>query len=466
MKLVLASLFVSLSLQAHTPFSSRLSHHNRASSHHGSSFSVPSSSHGHSSSIPFVSHGSSYTAARQSQSSHGSSYSEPPRVSPVPSYSAPASSYSAPEASYSAPISSNPDPISSYSAPVSSYSSYSAAPSIPVVSYSQPVQQYRSEPGPGAVCKNVPERKCNPKLKLEKTAVGQIVKKDVLMYVSEQESGINEVFVPEEEDMVFNTTQAVPFPVNRTVKNIFYKEVPNVITVPVDVVVPIQEPSTTQSVRVPGFRWVCPPGDDGINYQTTFIQLLPNPLQDGTRNVLNLTIPASLKDCIRQPETGNIDITIPGETSFQIVQEPRTVNVKQLMRREDPFTIFEILYKPESVPKRELVRKFINLSKFVTVDLTKQVKKKEVETVSVEKMNFVNDTNCEEITVEKCLPVPLLNPSHSGHHRGSLSSPNLFSNNQGSRSFHGSDGSIYHPGPKVHQGVHHDNNRRVRFVKS
>merc|ERR1719188_1675280 len=272
MKLVLASLFVSLSLQAHTPFSSRLSHHNRASSHHGSSFSVPSSSHGHSSSIPFVSHGSSYSA-------------------PVPSYSAPASSYSAPEASYSAPISSNSAPISSYSAPVSSYSSYSAAPSIPVVSYSQPVQQYRSEPGPGVVCKNVTERKCTPKLKIEKTAVGQIVKKDVFMDVSEQESGINEVFVPEEEDMVFNTTQAVPFPVNRTVKNIFYKEVPNVITVPVDVVVPIQEPPTTQSVRVPGFKWVCPPGDDGINYQTTFIQLLPNPLQDGTRNVLNLTIP-------------------------------------------------------------------------------------------------------------------------------------------------------------------------------
>merc|ERR1719188_573090 len=158
MKLVLASLFVSLSLQAHTPFSSRLSHHNRASSHHGSSFSVPSSSHGHSSSIPFVSHGSSYTAARQSQSSHGSSYSEPPRVSPGSSYSAPVPSYSA--------------PASSYSAPVSSYSSYSAAPSIPVVSYSQPVQQYRSEPGPGVVCKNVTERKCTPKLKLEKTAVG------------------------------------------------------------------------------------------------------------------------------------------------------------------------------------------------------------------------------------------------------------------------------------------------------
>jgi len=462
MKLVLASLFVSLSLQAHTPFSSRISDHYRASSHHGSSqsshhgssFSGPRSSQGHSS-IPFVSHGSSYTAARQSQSSHGSSYSaSPPHVSPGSSYSAPVSSYSAPVSSYSAPI-------SSYSAPVSSYS----APSIPVVSYSQPVQQYRSEPGPGVVCKNVTERKCTPKLKLEKTAVGQIVKKDVFMDVSEQESGINEVFVPEEEDMVFNTTQAVPFPVNRTVKNIFYKEVPDVITVSVDVVIPSQEPPTTQSVRVPGFQWVCPPGDDGINYQTTFIQLLPNPLQDGTRNVLNLTIPAGLKDCIRQPETGNIDITIPGETSFQIVQEPRTVNVKQLMRREDPFTIFEILYKPESVPKRELVRKFINLSKFVTVDLTKQVKKKEVETVSVEKMNFVNDTNCEEITVEKCLPVPLLNPSHSGHHRGSFSSPNLFSNNQGSRSFHGSDGSIYHPGPKVHQGVHHDN-RRVRFVKS
>merc|ERR1719188_1953852 len=425
MKLVLASLFVSLSLQAHTPFSSRLSHHNRASSHHGSSFSVPSSSHGHSSSIPFVSHGSSYTAARQSQSSHGSSYSEPPRVSPgssysapVPSYSAPASSYSAPEASYSAPISSHSAPISSYSAPVSSYSSYSAAPSIPVVSYSQPGQQYRSEPGPGVVCKNVTERKCTPKLKIEKTAVGQIVKKDVFMDVSEQESGINEVFVPEEEDMVFNTTQAVPFPVNRTVKNIFYKEVPNVITVPVDVVVPIQEPPTTQSVRVPGFKWVCPPGDDGINYQTTFIQLLPNPLQDGTRNVLNLTIPAGLKDCIRQPETRNIDITIPGETSFQIVQEPRTVNVKQLMRREDPFTIFEILYKPESVPKRKLVRKFKLEKKIVKVDFTRQMKKTVGETSSIKKIEYVEDTKCEEITVEKCLPVPGLNPSLSGLHRG------------------------------------------------
>ena len=68
-----------------------------------------------------------------------------------------------------------------------------------------------------------------------------------------------------------------------------------------------------------------------------------------------------MKECTRQPETRKIDISIPGETLFQIIQEPRTVNVKQLMRREDPFTIFEILYKPESVPKRELVRKFVSM---------------------------------------------------------------------------------------------------------
>merc|ERR1719394_2376691 len=112
MKLVLVSLLAGLSFQA------RVSHRNRVPSYHGSSFSVPHSSHGSSSSIPFVSHGQSYSAS-QPPISHGSSYSAPP--------------------------------------------------SIPVVSYSQPVQQqYRSVPGPGVVCKNVTERKCNPKLKLER----------------------------------------------------------------------------------------------------------------------------------------------------------------------------------------------------------------------------------------------------------------------------------------------------------
>ena len=138
-------------------------------------------------------------------------------------------------------------------------------------------------------------------------------------------------------------------------------EVSKVTTISVDVVNPRQEPSTTFTVRDPGFIWVCPPGDEGINYQTSFIQLLPSPLQDGTRNVLNLTIPAGLKDCTRQPQTKIVDITIPGNTLFEIIQEARTVNVKELMRKEDPFTIFEILYKPVSVPKRELVRKFVSM---------------------------------------------------------------------------------------------------------
>ena len=245
-------------------------------------------------------------------------------------------------------------------------SSYSAPPSIPVVSYSQPVQQqYRSVPGPGVVCKNVTERRCNPKLKLERVPDKGLVMKDVLLDEPDQLNGENKVFEPVEEDMVFNTTQAIPFPVNRTVKNIFYQEVSKVTTVSVDVVVPRQEPPTTQSVRVPGFKWVCPPGDDGINYQTTFIPLLPNPLQDGTRNVLNLTIPAGLKDCIRQPETKITNITIPGNTLFELIQEARAVDVKELMRKEDPFTIFEILYKPVSVPKRELVRKFVSMFEFL-----------------------------------------------------------------------------------------------------
>ena len=245
-------------------------------------------------------------------------------------------------------------------------SSYSAPPSIPVVSYSQPVlQQYRSVPGPGVVCKNVTEQKCNPKLKLERVPDKGLVMKDVLLDEPDQLNGENKVFEPVEEDMVFNTTQAIPFPVNRTVKNIFYQEVSKVTTISVDVVVPRQEPPTTQSVRVPGFTWVCPPGDDGINYQTTFIPLLPNPLQDGTRNVLNLTIPAGLKDCIRQPETKITNITIPGNTLFELIQEARAVDVKELMRKEDPFTIFEILYKPVSVPKRELVRKFVSMFEFL-----------------------------------------------------------------------------------------------------
>ena len=59
-----------------------------------------------------------------------------------------------------------------------------------------------------------------------------------------------------------------------------------------------------------------------------------------------------------------MDVTIPGKTSFEIVQEPRAVNIKELERKEDPFTIFEILYKPGSVPKRELVRKFVSIMFF------------------------------------------------------------------------------------------------------
>ena len=259
--------------------------------------------------------------------------------------------------------------------------------------------------------------------------------KDVLLDEPDQLNGENKVFEPVEEDVVFNTTQAIPFPVNRTVKNIFYQEVSKVTTVSVDVVVPRQEPPTTQSVRVPGFKWVCPPGDDGINYQTTFIPLLPNPLQDGTRNVLNLTIPAGLKDCIRQPETKITNITIPGNTLFELIQEARAVDVKELMRKEDPFTIFEILYKPVSVPKRELVRKFVSMFEFlfflfiffsfqklqkkiVKVDFTRQMKKTVGETSSIKRIEYVEDTKCEEITVEKCLSVPGLNPSHSGLHRG------------------------------------------------
>jgi len=411
MKLVLVFLLVGLSFQA------RVSHRNRVPSYHGSSFSVPRSSHGSSSSIPFVSHGQSYLAS-QPHISQGSSYSaSQPHISQGSSYSASqppishGSSYSAPRVSHG----------SSYSGPISSYSiphvsSYSAPPSIPVVSYSQYISVSGS--GPGVVCKNVTERRCSPKLKLERVPDQRLVMKDVLLDEPDQLNGENKVFEPVEEDMVFNTTQAIPFPVNRTVKNVFYQEVSKVTTISVDVVNPRQEPSTTFSVRDPGFIWVCPPGDEGINYQTSFIQLLPSPLQDGTRNVLNLTIPAGLKDCTRQPQTKIVDITIPGNTLFEIIQEARTVNVKELMRKEDPFTIFEILYKPVSVPKRELVRKFKLQKKTVKVDFSRQMKKTVGETSSIKKIEYVEDTKCEEITVEKCLPVPGLNPSHSGHHRG------------------------------------------------
>jgi len=439
MKLVLVSLLAGLSFQA------RVSHRNRVPSYHGSSFSVPHSSHGSSSSIPFVSHGQSYSASRphisqgssysasQPPISQGSSYSaSQPPISQESSYSASqppisqGSSYSAsqPPISHGSSYSASQPPIShgsSYSAPISSYSiphvsSYSAPPSIPVVSYSQYISVSGS--GPGVVCKNVTERRCSPKLKLERVPDQRLVMKDVLLDEPDQINGENKVFEPVEEDMVFNTTQAIPFPVNRTVKNVFYQEVSKATTISVDVVNSRQEPSTTFSVRDPGFTWVCPPGDEGIKYQTSFIQLLPSPLQDGTRNVLNLTIPAGLKDCTRQPQTKIVDVTIPGNTLFEIIQEARTVNVKELMRKEDPFTIFEILYKPVSVPKRELVRKFKLQKKIVKVDFTRQMKKTVGETSSIKKIEYVEDTKCEEITVEKCLPVPGLNPSHSGLHRG------------------------------------------------
>ena len=366
MKLVLASLLINFSLQAHTPFSSRISHRNQVSSQHrsshidalsfsstpGSSYSVPQSSPGSSSSIPFVSHGSS-SSSFIPYVSHGSSYAAArPHISHGASYLAPHGSQS-----------------SSYSVPVSSYSiphvsSFSAPPSIPVVSYSQPVQQYRSEPGPRVVCKIVTERRCNPKLKLERVPDKRIVMKDVLLDEPDQINGVNELYEQVEEDVVFNTSQAIPSPVNRTFKNIFYQEVSKVIATTIDVVKTSQEPPTTQSVRVPGFKWVCPPGDEGINYETSFIPLLPNPLQDGTRNVLNLTVPDGLKDCWREEETATMDVTIPGKTSYELVQEPRAVNIKELERKEDPFTIFEILYKPGSVPKREIVSKFVSIILF------------------------------------------------------------------------------------------------------
>ena len=233
-------------------------------------------------------------------------------------------------------------------------------------------QQYRSVPGPGVVCKNVTERKCNPKLKLERVPDKGLVMKDVLLDEPDEINGVNEMYEQVQEDVVFNTTQAIPLPVNRTFKNIFYQEVSKVIATTIDVVKPSQEPPTTQSVRVPGFKWVCPPGDEGINYETSFLPLLPNPLRDGTRNVLNLTVPDGLKDCWREEETATMDLTIPGKTSYELVQEPRAVNIKELERKEDPFTIFEILYKPGSVPKRELVRKFVSIMFFLLLNFNLQ----------------------------------------------------------------------------------------------
>merc|ERR1712227_258608 len=100
---------------------------------------------------------------------------------------------------------------------------------------------------------------------------------------------------------------------------------------------------------------------------------------------------------------------IPGKTSIEIVQETRAVSIKELERKEDPFTIFEILYKPGSVPKRELVKNFKLQKKVVKVDFTRQVKKSVGEISSIKRIEYVEDTNCEEITVKKCLPVIGLN---------------------------------------------------------
>merc|ERR1719282_1102351 len=95
--------------------------------------------------------------------------------------------------------------------PIPHVSSYSAPPSIPVVSYSQYISVSGS--GPGVVCKNVTERRCSPKLKLERVPDQRLVMKDVLLDETDQLKGENKVFEPVEEDMVFNTTQAIPFPV-------------------------------------------------------------------------------------------------------------------------------------------------------------------------------------------------------------------------------------------------------------
>ena len=116
--------------------------------------------------------------------------------------------------------------------------------------------------------------------------------------------------------------------------------------------------------------------------------------------------------------------------------------------------------------------------KVVKVDFTRQVKKSVGETSSIKRIEYVEDTNCEEITVEKCLPVLRLNQRGSINFMrlsilrpitfsigSSFSSPsNLYNNYQGSRNVYDSDGSLSHPGPKVHQEVQQDD-RRDRLVK-
>ena len=116
--------------------------------------------------------------------------------------------------------------------------------------------------------------------------------------------------------------------------------------------------------------------------------------------------------------------------------------------------------------------------KVVKVDFTRQVKKSVGETSSIKRIEYVEDTNCEEITVEKCLPVLRLNQRGSISYirlsilrpitfsiGSSFSSPsNLYNNYQGTRSLYDSDGSLSHPGPKVHQEVQRDD-RRVRLAK-
>ena len=116
--------------------------------------------------------------------------------------------------------------------------------------------------------------------------------------------------------------------------------------------------------------------------------------------------------------------------------------------------------------------------KVVKVDFTRQVKKSVGETSSIKRIEYVEDTNCEEITVEKCLPVLRLNQRGSISYirlsilrpitfsiGSSFSSPsNLYNNYQGTRSLYDSDGSLSHPGPKVHQEVQQDD-RRDRLVE-
>ena len=115
--------------------------------------------------------------------------------------------------------------------------------------------------------------------------------------------------------------------------------------------------------------------------------------------------------------------------------------------------------------------------KVVKVDFTRQVKKSVGETSSIKRIEYVEDTNCEEITVEKCLPVLRLNQRGSISYIrlsilrpitfsiGSFSSPsNLYNNYQGTRNVYDSDGSLSHPGPKVHQEVQQDD-RRDRLVE-